>query len=65
MPIFNVFRINEKHLAKVKAVRHRVEVTETIENTKHEEFVKWYKNISKQLSSQKALTSSKVIHTFD
>ena len=65
MPIFNVLRINEKHLAKVKAVRHRVEVTETIESSKHEEFVKWYKNISKQLSSQKALTSCSIIRIFE
>jgi hypothetical protein len=65
MPIFNVLRIDEKHLAKVRAVRHHIEVTETIEQTKHDEFTEWYKNIRKILSSQKALTSCSIIRIFE
>jgi len=65
MPIFNVLRIDEKHLAKVRAVRHRVEVDECVSKNSHEEFLKWYKNLSKILSNQKQLTSCSIVRIFD
>lgn len=67
MPTFNVLRINEKHLAKVRAVRNRieVEVEESVSRTAQDEFLKWYKNLSKILSNQKALTSCSVVRIYE
>jgi len=65
MPIFNVVRINEKHLAKVRAVRDRVEVQEKCKPSEQIDFLKWYKGISKILSNQKALTSCSIIRIFE
>lgn len=65
MPIFNELRIDQKHLAKVKAVRYRVELTETDKPFNKEEFLKWHKSISKILSNQKLLTSCSIVHTFE
>jgi hypothetical protein len=65
MPIFNVLRVDETHLAKVRAVRSNVEVTEKVNKNFQDEFLKWYKGISKILSNQKALTSCSVVRTFE
>jgi len=65
MPIFNVLRIDEKHLAKVRAVRNRVEVSEEVNRIAQDEFLKWYKSISKILSNQKALTSCSVVRIYE
>jgi hypothetical protein len=63
MPIFNELRIDETHLAKVRAVRSNVEVTEKVNKNFQEDFLKWYKGISKILSNQKQLTSCTIVHT--
>jgi len=65
MPIFNVLRIDEKHLARVRAVRHQIEVDEKVSRNAQEEFLKWYKGISKILSNQKQLTSCSIVRIFD
>lgn len=65
MPIFNQLRIDEKHLARVRAVRSRVEVTDSADKTFQEDFLKWRKNISKILANQKALTSSTLVRIFN
>jgi hypothetical protein len=65
MPIFNELRIDETHLAKVRAVRSNVEVTEKVSKNFQEEFLKWYKGISKILSNQKQLTSCTIVRTIE
>jgi hypothetical protein len=65
MPIFNVLRIDETHLAKVRAVRSNVEVTEKVNKNFQEDFLKWYKGISKILSNQKQLTSCTIVRTIE
>lgn len=65
MPIFNELRIDEKHLARVRAVRSQVEVTYKADKTFQEDFLKWRKNISKILANQKALTSSTLVRIFN
>lgn len=64
MPVFNVLRINEKHLAKVRAVRNQVEVTDRADKTIHEGFIIWRKSITEILATQKVLSSSKIVHLF-
>lgn len=65
MPIFNVVRINEKHLAKVRAVRSQVQVDEQVSRNAQQEFLMWYKGITKILSNQKALTSCSIVRIFE
>ena len=65
MPTFNVLRIDEKHLAKVKAARSRVEVSDKADKNLQQDFLKWHKGIKKMLSNQKAFTSSIIVHTFE
>jgi hypothetical protein len=65
MPIFNELRIDETHLAKVRAVRSNVEVTEKVNKNFQEDFLKWYKGISKILSNQKQLTSCTIVRTIE
>jgi hypothetical protein len=65
MPIFNELRIDETHLAKVRAVRSNLEVTEKVSKNFQEEFLKWYKEISKILSNQKQLTSCRIVRTIE
>jgi hypothetical protein len=65
MPIFNVLRVDETHLAKVRAVRSNVEVTEKVNKNFQEDFLKWYKGISKILSNQKQLTSCTIVRTIE
>lgn len=65
MPIFDVLRVDEKHIAKVKAARSLTEVDEIFDDKMHSDFIKWYNSITKVLSKQKAATSCVIIHTFD
>jgi hypothetical protein len=65
MPIFNVLRVDETHLAKVRAVRSNLEVTEKVNKNFQEEFLKWYKGITKILSNQKQLTSCRIVRTIE
>lgn len=65
MPIFNVLRVDETHLAKVRAVRSNVEVNERVDKNFQEEFLKWYKGITKILSNQKQLTSCRIVRTIE
>lgn len=65
MPIFDVLRVDEKHIAKVKAARHYTQVDEIFDDKMYSDFIKWYNSITKVLSKQKSATSCVIIHTFD
>lgn len=67
MPKFDVFTINQKHLAKVNVARNDVNVSnETIEdNNLIFSFEMWRRYIRRQLKQSKALTSIVVEHIFE
>ena len=64
MPTFNVLRINEKHLAKVRAVRSEGVIKE-FTSLNLNNFIEWHKGISKQLSNSKALTSCTIQRIYE
>ena len=64
MPQFNVITINEKHLARVNAVRKQVSVNFDY-GTDINKFLKWRYYIVRQLENSKALTSIIVKHIFE
>ena len=66
MPQFDVITINEKHLARVNAVRKDINVYHYSQSTNDiGNFLKWKNYIKKQLANSKALTSIIVQHIFE
>lgn len=67
MPQFDVFRINQKHLAKVNVAKSNMPINQ---NEKFNDeliwsFQMWRRNISRQLKERKSLNSVVVKHIFD
>lgn len=66
MPQFNVLRINQTHLAKVIAAKSKAPQTnEVADNSAIVSFMRWRNYIRKQLTSNKTLTSSLIVHTIE
>ena len=67
MPQFNVFRINQKHLAKVNVAKNNMAINQS-EKFNHEliwSFQMWKRNITRQLKENKSFTSIVIQHIFD
>lgn len=66
MPVFNVLRINQTHLAKVMVAKKSERQTkETADHGTIVGFMRWRNHIRKQLTTDKALTSCEVLHIFE
>lgn len=67
MPLFDVLRINQKHLAKVNVARNDINVSNERINNNEDiySFQRWRKYIHRELKETKALTSIIVEHIFE
>jgi hypothetical protein len=67
MPLFDVLRINQKHLAKVNVARNDINVSNERMNNNEDiySFESWRKYIRRELKQTKALTSIVVEHIFE
>lgn len=73
MPVFDVFRINEKQLAKVKVVRGdnmvlTVKIAPRVKTTGSEQqmpFAEWKKHVSKKCHPKRHLTAALIEHVYN